>query len=74
MGIHNFFLMVLAFELRAYTLSHYQFFLGRIFFLFFEIGSRKLFLGLASNFDPPDLCLLSNWDYRLEPPVLNSHT
>jgi hypothetical protein len=23
--------------------------------------------GLASNFDPPDLCLLSSYDYRHEP-------
>jgi hypothetical protein len=26
-------------------------------------------LGLAKNHDPPDLCLLSGWDYRREPPV-----
>jgi hypothetical protein len=25
--------------------------------------------GLASNFDPPDLCLLSGKDYKREPPV-----
>jgi hypothetical protein len=25
--------------------------------------------GLASNHDPPDLCLLSSWDFRQEPPV-----
>jgi hypothetical protein len=37
---------------------------------FFEIGSHKnIFRGLASNHDPPDLCLLSSWDYRYEPPV-----
>jgi hypothetical protein len=24
---------------------------------------------LASNHDPPDLCLLSSWDCRSEPPV-----
>jgi hypothetical protein len=31
----------------------------------FEIGSCKLFApGLALNCDPPDLCLLSSWDYR----------
>jgi hypothetical protein len=25
--------------------------------------------GLALNLDLPDLCLLSSWDYRHEPPV-----
>jgi hypothetical protein len=24
---------------------------------------------LALNLDPPDLCLLSSWDYRREPPA-----
>jgi hypothetical protein len=32
----------------------------------FKIGSRRL----ASNLDPPDLCLLSSRDYRREPPRL----
>jgi hypothetical protein len=27
-------------------------------------------LGLALNPDPPDLCLLSSWDYRREPLTL----
>jgi hypothetical protein len=35
---------------------------------FFEIGSHFLHR-LASNCDPPDLCFLSNQDYRCEPPV-----
>jgi hypothetical protein len=26
-------------------------------------------LGLGLNRDPPDLCLLSSWDYRRESPV-----
>jgi hypothetical protein len=26
--------------------------------------------GLALNHDPPDLCFLSSYDYRREPPVL----
>jgi hypothetical protein len=51
--------VVLGFELRAYTLSHSTspfFVMG-----FFEIESHDL--------DPPDLCLLSSWDYRREPPA-----
>jgi hypothetical protein len=40
---------VLGFELRAYTLS--------LFCDFFFLPR------LASNHDPPDLCLLSSWDY-----------
>jgi hypothetical protein len=39
---------------------------------FFEIGSRELLPRLASNHDPPDLCLLSSWDYMCEPPVPDS--
>jgi hypothetical protein len=27
--------------------------------------------GQTSNRDPPDLCILSSWDYRHEPPVSN---
>jgi hypothetical protein len=32
-----------------------------LFWVFFEIR-----LGLASNRNPPDLCLLSSWDFRRE--------
>jgi hypothetical protein len=31
---------------------------------FFKTESQELFSQLASNCDPPDLCLLSSWDYR----------
>jgi hypothetical protein len=35
--------------------------------LFWDRVSRTICLGLALNYDPPDLCLLSSWDYRREP-------
>jgi hypothetical protein len=37
---------------------------------FFRDGgvSQTICWGLASNRDPPDVCLLSSWDYRREPP------
>jgi hypothetical protein len=61
-----FFFAVLGFELRAFTLSHSTtlFVLG-----VFEIGSCKLFAWAGFVRDPPDLCLLSSYDYRCEPPV-----
>jgi hypothetical protein len=36
---------------------------------FFQDRFSNYFPRLASNRDPPDLCLLSSWDYRSEPPV-----
>jgi hypothetical protein len=53
-----FFLAVLGFGLRAYTLSHST---SPVFVKgFFEIGSQELVVQVASNLDPPDLCLLSS--------------
>jgi hypothetical protein len=57
--------VVQEFELRAYALSHSTSpFLWRVFW---DRVSRNYFPSLASNFDPPFLCLLSSWDYRHEP-------
>jgi hypothetical protein len=36
---------------------------------FFEIESLELFAWMVWNQDPPDLCLLSSYDCRCEPPV-----
>jgi hypothetical protein len=53
--ISSFFLSVLGFELRPYTLSHSASpFLVKVFF---EIGSLELFAQVALNRDPPELCL-----------------
>jgi hypothetical protein len=38
----------------------------------FKKGSHELLPGLALNVHPPDLCLLSSYDYRLEPPAPSS--
>jgi hypothetical protein len=62
-----YFFAVLGFELRAYTLSQST----SCFFVksFYKIGSCQLYLhGLASNLNPPDLCLLSSLDYRHNKP------
>jgi hypothetical protein len=40
--------------------------------LFFKIGFANYLPRLASNLNPPDLCLLSSWDYRGEPLVPGS--
>jgi hypothetical protein len=37
-------------------------------------GLTNYLPGLALNHDPHDLCLLSSWDYRPEPPAPGSHT
>jgi hypothetical protein len=42
-------------------------FLGRFFFL--NRVSQNYLPRLALNLDPPDLCLLSSYDYRREPPA-----
>jgi hypothetical protein len=42
--------------------------------LFLSSDLSNYLPGLASNYDPPDLCLLSSWDYRREswrPPILH---
>jgi hypothetical protein len=52
------FLVILGFELRAYLLSHSTspFLVG----YFRDRVSPSICPGLASNHDPPDLCLLSS--------------
>jgi hypothetical protein len=67
-----FFFAVPGFELRAYTLSNST---SPIFVKgIFELGSLLNYLpGLASNRDPPDLCLLSSWDYRREHAVSSQY-
>jgi hypothetical protein len=53
-----FFFVVLGLELRAFTLSHPT---SPIFVKgFLRQGLENYFPGLASNYDPPDLCLLSS--------------
>jgi uncharacterized membrane protein SirB2 len=60
------FSVVLGFELRAYTLSHSTSpFFVMAFFL--REGLLNYLLRLASNLNPPDLCILSSKDYRYEP-------
>jgi hypothetical protein len=38
-------------------------------FCIFQIGVANYLPGLVLNHNPPDLCLLSSWDYRCEPQV-----
>jgi hypothetical protein len=61
--IYIYIFVVLRLELRAYTLSHSNSLLPLFFSPFcdvciFEIGFHKL--RVASNRDPPDLCLPSH--------------
>jgi hypothetical protein len=62
-----FFFLVLWFELRAFTLSHSTSPFGDGFF--FQLGSCELFAQAGLKAHLPDLCLLSSWDYRREPPA-----
>jgi hypothetical protein len=59
--------VVLGLELRSFTLSHPT---SPIFVMgIFKIGYMSYLPKLALNHNPPDLCLLSSWDYRRDPPV-----
>jgi hypothetical protein len=40
-----------------------------LWFFFLKYGLLNYLLGLASNHDPSDFCLLSSKDYRCEQPV-----
>jgi hypothetical protein len=62
--------VVLGFEPRVYTLSHSTSLFCEGYFL--RQGLKNYLPGLALNLDPPDLCLLSSWDYRREPPAPSS--
>jgi hypothetical protein len=63
---------VLGLQLRAYALSHSTSpFLWRVFSRY---GLANYLPRWASNLDHPDLCLLSNLDYRHEPPALGVMT
>jgi hypothetical protein len=41
----------------------------KVWWVFQDSVSWIINLGLASNHNCPDACLLSSWDYRHEPPV-----
>jgi hypothetical protein len=59
-GLHDFFffLVVLGFEFRAYTLSHSTSPFSERFFQ--DRVSQSICPGLVLNLYPPDLCLLSS--------------
>jgi hypothetical protein len=75
---HSFFFFFLAVLRLKLSSSHL---LGRVsyhlshsaspvlYWVFQDRVSRTICLWLASNHNPPDLCLLSSQDYRREPPV-----
>jgi hypothetical protein len=58
---------ILGLELKAYSLSHSPALFCEGFF--WDRISQIICPGLALNCDPPDICLLSNKDYRLGPLV-----
>jgi hypothetical protein len=67
-GFFFFFSSLLRLELRAYILSYFTnpFFVMDFFFFFFGDKVSSYLPGQASNHNPPDLFLLSSWDYRRE--------
>jgi hypothetical protein len=61
-----FFFLVLGLELRAYTLSYST---SPFLVIFLRYSLENYLPWLASNHNPPDLCLLSSEDGRNEPPA-----
>jgi hypothetical protein len=61
-----FFFAFLGLELRAYTLSHSTSPAFLCDGIFRDRVTQTILPRLALNLDPPDLCLLSSWDYRYE--------
>jgi hypothetical protein len=73
--IPSYFCVVLGFELRALHLKppHQPFFVMGFFlltfFFFLRLASPEVFAWTGFELVPPDLCLLSCWGYRCEPPA-----